>query len=73
MLLAHKNIGGCRRGGGSGLVALEFGMAEIAFVLIDAVLGAVETFWIFDFRMAKETAVFVAVMLLAPESSGIAF
>ena len=44
-------------------------MAKIAFVLIDTVLGAIQSVGILDFRMAKETAVFVAVVLLAPEAA----
>ena len=73
MLIAHQDIGGCWRCGGSGFVALQFGMAKIAFIFIDTVLGAIQSLWVFDFRVTKETTIFVSVMFLAPEALGISF
>jgi hypothetical protein len=49
----------------------ELGMAQRALVLVEVVLTAPETLWIFEFWVAEETAIFITVMLRTPQASGI--
>ena len=48
--------------------SLELGMAEVALVFVEAVLGAVETALLLELRLAKPATVFVATVLLAPQA-----
>jgi uncharacterized membrane protein len=49
----------------------ELGMAQRALVLVEGVLTAPETLWIFELWVADKTAIFITVMLRTPQASGI--
>jgi ribosomal protein L31E len=49
----------------------ELGMAQRALVLVEGVLTAPETLWIFELRVTDKAAIFITVMLRTPQASGI--
>jgi len=50
---------------------MKLWVAERALILIEVVLAAPEALWIFEFRVAQETAVFITVVLSAPQPPGL--